>query len=222
MRSPLTLLILFAGCGDPPVTKDGLQLKTGPYTLEASSERYHCWTRTVEKDTAVTEVVARNGALVHHVGVFQTTRPEPDGFSECPSQIKQTWLPLYGGGRATAGLKLPDGAGFKFPAGTQVLMQLHLVNAALAPVTDETAVDLLTAADPGPLVPAGIFAVGNVSFTLPVGATGYPVVGSCSAPMALNVFAPSRTCTASAVRSRSSTWAIGSSTSRRGRSAINR
>jgi hypothetical protein len=195
----LSLTALLVGCNAPATTPDmandfpppaqGIQLKTTPYTVDASVEKYFCFTQTVTVDTAAIEVQVKNGALVHHLGIFQTIAPEPDGFSECPSLIKQTWLPLYGGGRSTPGMKLPAGAGFKFTAGTQILMQLHLVNASPASVTETTAVNLIFSDNPAALTPAGIFAVGNSTFNLPVGATGYPVVGKCAAPKALDVFA---------------------------------
>jgi hypothetical protein len=173
----------------PPAAGQGIQIKTDPYTLAPATEKYYCYTKNVDVDTAAIEVDVHNGALVHHLAVFETLADEPAGFSECPSQIKQTWIPLYGGGRNTPGVKLPAGAGFKFHAGQQILVQLHLVNATMKEVTETTAVNLLYAADPASLTPAGIFALGNMSFDIPAGATQYPVVGKCSSPRDLNVFA---------------------------------
>jgi hypothetical protein len=177
-------LVILAGCNsapaDPfPPPANGLQIKTAPYTVEASSEKYFCYTKTVTQETAAIEVQTHEGTLVHHLAVFQTIVPEPDGFSECPSLIKETWLPLYGGGRNTGGMKLPDGAGFKFPKDAQILVQLHLVNATTHAVTETTTVNLVFGADPASLTPAGIYAVGNRTFTIPTGATSYPVVGQC-------------------------------------------
>ena len=40
-----------------------------------------------------------------------------------------------------------------------------------------------------PTPQTGIFALGNNSFTLPIGATAYPVVGKCASPKPLDVFA---------------------------------
>ncbi len=197
MRKYLAFFLL-AGCSGTPAPVDpfpppapgaGIQIKTDPYTLDAQTEKYYCYAKNVVTDTAAIEVQVHNGASVHHLAVFETLAPEPDGFSECPSQIKQTWIPLYGGGRNTPGMKLPDGAGFQFKAGQQILLQVHLVNAAPHPITETTAVNLLFSPTPDALTPAGIFALGNMSFTIPTGATGYPVVGSCSSPRDLDVFA---------------------------------
>jgi len=189
----LLLLVLAAGCAppdDPTPGRQHLTIDSQSYTLAPQSERYVCYTMTAEADAAVDEVVVHNGSRTHHMAIFSTLAPEPDGFSECPSQIKQSWIPLYGGGQGTAGVKLPAGAAFKFDRGTQILMQLHLVNASNTEVTERTSADLmLSPADPATLLPAGIFAVGNMTFQIPPTATNYPVVGKCSAPKALDVFA---------------------------------
>ncbi len=195
---PLSLTLLLAACTAemPPPPEDlaparpGLTLKSDEYTLPANSEKYYCYTVNLDKDVAIDEVVVHNGSRTHHVAIFSTLAPEPAGFSECPSLIKQTWVPLYGGGQGTSGVKLPPGAAFKFPKDKQLLMQLHLVNASSSPVTERTTADLFySPADPATLLPAGIFALGNMSFQLPVGATNYPVVSKCAAPKALDVFA---------------------------------
>jgi len=198
MRALLPVLLLSACSTEmmapPPEdmapARPGLTLRSDEYTLAAQSEKYYCYTVDVDRDIAIDEVVVHNGSRTHHAAIFSTLAPEPAGFSECPSLIKQTWIPLYGGGQGTPGIKLPKGAAFKFKKGTQMLMQLHLVNASATDVTERTSADLLYAeADPSTLTPAGIFALGNNSFTLPIGATAYPVVGKCAAPKALDVFA---------------------------------
>jgi hypothetical protein len=186
-------LALLSACGGSkasfPPPANGVQLKSDPYTLQPQDEKYYCYTKTVDHDVAATEIDVDAGTLVHHLAVFYTIAPEPDGFSECPSLIKQTWIPLYGGGRNTPGMTLPEGAGFKFKAGQQILMQLHLLNAEPHAVTETTAVNLIFAADPAPLTPAGIFAVGKLRFSIPAGAMAYPITSQCAAPKALDVFA---------------------------------
>src|SRR5205823_653422 len=104
--------------------------------------------KTVTEDVAATEVDVHAGMLVHHLAVFYTIAEEPDGFSECPSLIKQTWIPLYGGGRNTPGVTLPEGAGFKFKKGQQILMQLHLLNASPQTISETTAVNLIFSPNP--------------------------------------------------------------------------
>jgi hypothetical protein len=89
-------------------------------------------------------------------------------------------------------MTLPPNAGFKFKTGQQILVQLHLLNATPNTQTETTAVNLIFAQDPAPLIPAGIFAVGNLHFSIPAGATDYPIHGGCSSagvPKDLDVFA---------------------------------
>lgn len=178
-----------APANDFPPPAEGIQIQAGPYVVPAHSEKYFCYTQRVTKDAGAIEVDVHNGLTVHHLAVFQTLSDEPEGFSECPSQIKMTWVPLYGGGRNTPGIKLPSNAAFKFPAGQQILVQLHLVNAGANDVHESTLVNLVYAKDPAPLLPAGIFALGKLSFDIPTGATNFPVVGQCNSPRDLDVFA---------------------------------
>ena len=173
-----------------PPPQNGIQIQA-PYAVDPHSENYFCYATTVSSDVGVIELDVDAGTIVHHLLVAQTISPEPDGMSVCPSLIKQTWIPLYGGGRSTPGLTLPPGDGFKFPAGTQILVQLHLLNASDNPVSETTKINLIYGDDPASLIPAGIFAVGSLNFTIPTGATGFDVTGQCSVNHAtpLNVFA---------------------------------
>jgi hypothetical protein len=167
----------------------------GEYTLPPQSEKYFCYTKYTTEDLAIQEVQVQNGLRTHHVMIASTLGgSEPDGFSECPAQVKQTWIPLYGGGASTPGVRLPDTAAFKFPKDTQILMQLHLVNASAQAVTETTRARLISASgDTSALRPAGIFAVGNTSFNIPDKSVGYRVRGGCAlssgAPKAMDVFA---------------------------------
>lgn len=68
-------------------------------------------------------------------------------------------------------------------------MQLHLVNATATERSERSGLNLHYAADPAGVTPAGIFAVGNLSFTIPIAAAGHPVVGDCAAPKDMDVFA---------------------------------
>src|SRR5262249_5108351 len=103
--------------------------------------------------------------------------------------VKTTWLPLFGGGKSVGGLQLPAGAGFQVPKDAQLLVQLHLLNATQAPVTQKVIVNMDYAADPTSVTPAGIFALGSMTINLPAGASNAQVTSSCMLPKTMNVFA---------------------------------
>lgn len=185
-------ILFWAGCsgGDPPPPAHGVQLKTPSYTIAAGEEKYLCYVVPLAEtaDVAVTAFESFASAHVHHLELFQTLGNEPEGLSECSGTIKINWMPLFGGGQNAGGLQLPDGAGFKLPKDATLLVQLHLLNASSAAVTEKAILNLDYAADATQVMPAGIFAFGSMNINLEPGQT-QQVVSSCSLPKALNVFA---------------------------------
>jgi len=175
---------------DPPAPERGIQIKAGEYTVAPGEERYLCWAVTLQEpaDVAVTRIDVFDASAVHHVLVSRALQAEP-ATSECPVLARTTWQPFYGGGKGTKGLVLPDGAGFRIAGNTQVVVQLHLLNATTQPVTEKAFVNLTYAADATQVVPAGIFTLGTLGISIPPGATDYEVGAGCAAPKDLNVFA---------------------------------
>jgi hypothetical protein len=196
----LATALLSLSCGDdssqngplqPLPPAGGQQLASMPYTVQPGQEKYFCYTFHSPKDAArsIIEVQPITGTIVHHAVLFQTLVPEREGFSECPVLIKQTWLPIWGGGRNTNGIKLPDGVAFNIDSDTQYLLQLHLLNAGSAPVTERSGINLTYAPVGATLTPAGIYAFGTFSVDIPAGAMGVQKVISCNANRDMHVFA---------------------------------
>src|SRR5215475_4813885 len=107
--------LLSLSCGDdsssqngplqPLPPADGQQLATLPYTVNPGEEKYFCYTfHSPKTPSGIIEVQPIEGTIVHHMVLFHTLVPEKEGFSECPVLIKQTWLPIWGGGRNTNGI----------------------------------------------------------------------------------------------------------------------
>ena len=193
-------LALAASCGDdgPPTgplmplpPPGGQQLTTLQYTVQPGEEKYFCYTFHSPKDgpRGIIEVEPIEGSIVHHTVLFHTLVPEKEGFSECPVLIKQTWLPIWAGGRNTNGVKLPDGVAFNMDTDEQYLIQLHLLNAGTKPVTERSAINLTYAPVGTSLMPAGIFAFGSFSVDLPPNTTDIQKVVSCNSTKQMHVFA---------------------------------
>src|SRR5207342_1099217 len=99
-----------------------LRMELPTYELRPGEEKeYFCYTMTLPEDheTVITEVRPIYGKATHHLGVYQTLAPEPDGQFDCPELFKMTWLPIYGGGVESGRLTTPSNAGFRLPGGTQ-------------------------------------------------------------------------------------------------------
>lgn len=194
----LTCLTALAGCSggsstpqDPAPPAHGLQIKTPDYTLAAGQEKYLCYGMTLAEadNIAITAFQSYTSDQVHHMEVFQALAPETPGLNECDGTFKLTWLPIFGGGANAGGLKLPSGAGFKLPKDAQLLVQIHLLNASQAPVTQHVVVNMDYAADPTTVTPAGIFAIGSMTIDLPAHSTGKQITSQCNLPLNMNVFA---------------------------------
>jgi hypothetical protein len=177
----------------PAAPSHGVQIVAGPYTVPAGTEKYFCYTKTLAEPSEVAAIAFTPfaGQAVHHLAVFRTLAREPEGYSECPVLVKSSWVPLYAGGVGTNGLTLPTEAAFKFAGNTQILVQLHLVNASPSEVTDTTYMNVDTAVDASTRQPASIFALGSQNFTVPTGMADYTVTKGCQLTIAndLNVFA---------------------------------
>ena len=193
------VLVLMAACGGSPSTTSsgpapgaGYRVQTPEITMMGGEEKYVCYTVTLAEaaDIAVTEFQSNASSVVHHFEIFQTLDTEAAGLFDCSSTlIKQTWLPLFGGGASAGGLKLPAGAGFKIPKDAQLLLQLHLLNATPSPVNTSVTVDMTYAPDPTQVTPAGIYALGSMGIHLPAGATTTVSSPHCTLTKQYNVFA---------------------------------
>lgn len=192
--------LLAAACGTdkpggnaplkPAPPANGQQLATTPYTLQPGEEKYYCWTfRSPHQDEAITAVQPISGQLVHHLVLFSTTSPEPDGFFECPQLVKLNWRPIWAEGTGGNPLTVPAGVGFQVPGDTQYLVQFHLLNATDKAVTERSGLNLTYADDPTSLMPAGIFALGSLTLDIPPNQGDYQLNVSCNADRNLHAFA---------------------------------
>jgi hypothetical protein len=144
---------------------------------------------TLQEDTVITGFTATYGNGTHHIFLSQTLAPEPNGFSDCAVLFKTTWVPLFLAGKGTTPVVFPAGVGMKLLKGTQVLLQLHLLNATSAPITDATKVEMTTTDPTKPFVPAGIFGIDDRNIDIPPNATNYQVQMSCMPDKQMDVFA---------------------------------
>lgn len=176
---------------DPPPPSGGQQLATTTYSLDPGQEKYLCWTFQSPEDAerAITEVEPIVGDLVHHIALFTTLTPEPEGPFECNTLAKTTWLPVWAGGAGGKGIKLPDQVGFKIKPKTQYLIQLHLQNTQFEALSAKSGLNLRYAPDASTITPAGLYALATFSLTIPANAKDFQQVTSCNTDRTMNVFA---------------------------------
>ncbi len=141
-------------------------IQTPSVSIAASSEKYVCYAVTLDQDLNVDSFSFAEKAYVHHMFFSRTTAPEPEGLSECDVVFKTTWIPLFLAGKGATSLQYPPGDANVLPKGTQLVLQLHLLNASAQAQTLDVALSLgkSTAADP---VPVGLYAFGTSDISLP-------------------------------------------------------
>ena len=192
-RSGLGLFIglLLASCSTRPAGLAPVRLESLDYTLAPGEERYLCYTMTLPLGHETTAVAYRPeyGQGTHHIFFGYTLSPEPDGFSECNVLQRNTWIPLFVGGQGTTDLELPPGAANRLVPGTQLLLQLHVLNASSSPITARTAVEMELVEPVDSLVPAGIFGFDDRRVAIPPHATRATQVLTCTPGHHMEVFA---------------------------------
>jgi hypothetical protein len=186
LASPL--LVACGGSGDPipPVEDAGtkpneVRFDTSTYTLKPGEERrYMCYTTRLPGDAAtlVKQVAPIYGKATHHLGIYYTIAAEPDGEFECPELVRETWIPLYGGGVESGTLKAPDGAAFHLLPKQQILVQLHLLNAGAETIEDKATIVLETSTDTT-LKKAGMFGFDDRDLNIPAHSKGVAQGMSC-------------------------------------------
>lgn len=199
IRYRASWLLLVAACAASPLVACTSSDSDGPhvdfvsdsYTLQPGEEKYFCYTTNLpaDRDIAITRLSPTYGAATHHILVSQAVVPEPT-FSECPVLSKQTWVPMYAGGKDSGPLELPPHTGFTpFARGQQVVMQLHLQNATDSPITGHTAMRIDFVDATPDLIRAGFVGFDNRSLTIPPHSDAAMNEMNCVMDSDLDVFA---------------------------------
>jgi hypothetical protein len=105
-------------------------LVSGEWTVPEGTEGYTCVRHTVQEDLYVNAFEAINPLGTHHTLLTMGGRAEsgePDGISKCNASTNGT-LAVFASGVGTNPLVFPPGVALKIPAGTQLLLNLHLFN----------------------------------------------------------------------------------------------
>jgi len=164
---------------EPPFGPDAdvYAWSTGTFMLEPDQEQYLCFASTLDEDLIINGYGTLGAPFVHHLILARTRAPEPDGFAECDVAFRNTWDTLFISGAGASKLEFPADAGHELPKGTQILVQMHLLNLTEAPVQGSVAIDMRrsTIANPRPV---SSFIFGTAAVELPANQQS-EVVGTC-------------------------------------------
>ncbi len=208
--------LALAACGSGPSNPDagpadagplappavGMQLVSTPVTLAPGAQTYQCWFAPVPQGVpypivSLQQQVPTEG--VHHYAVFTTTdryQGPQDAGIDC-SGMGPTWGLVTGGGVGTPSVTFPTGtamtlnppdAGNPLPTVTQVILQLHLLNATPAPITIPPAyINLVGTTEPASsFQQIGLLIAGSLNITLPPQTNNIQVAGGCGGTLSAN------------------------------------
>lgn len=188
----LVIASVMAGCGETEETTPApeekiFDLTTGAIPVPGGAERYMCYAQTLDRDLVVDRFEYEQTATVHHLLLAKTTTPEPDGVAECDVLFRTSWIPLFGSGNGTAVLDAPAGNGHMLPKGTQLLVQLHLLNSEAADASTNVTVHMREV-EKGDVSPVTLYAFGTNDITVPASQPG-TVTNDCEVESDVQIFA---------------------------------
>lgn len=168
-------------------TADGWIFRTEDFKVEPGQERYLCYAVTTKERLAVQRFTSSAHRTVHHLLFSEASSPEPEGMSECPVLFKATWAPMFFATTADTDVKMPDGAAKLLEPGSQMVVQLHLVNSSADTVTDFSEIRMVRslAVDPKAVT---IFAFGTTNIHVPPKQVT-TLEGNCKPKNDVNLFA---------------------------------
>jgi hypothetical protein len=168
---------------------DSVPFTTDDFTLDAGAEKYLCFAKTLDEDLVISgySTQGQRKAYVHHLILARATAPEPEGFSECDIAFRRTWETLFISGAGASTLDFPEDAGHKLDKGTQVIVQMHLLNQSTEPVTGSVTIHMRRTDVENPRNVSSV-AFGTAAVDLPAASRGQ-VVGTCAARQPVKLIA---------------------------------
>lgn len=138
--SSIAMCALLVGCGSE-VTNGGsgtnsptggtasdvwTTLVDGTWQMTAGKEGYWCTRKTVAEDTYIKAFRAQAPVGTHHTLLLVTEGGIPDGQEDCGPTLGANMI--FASGLGTGDFEFPEGVAVKVPAGSQLLLNLHLFN----------------------------------------------------------------------------------------------
>jgi hypothetical protein len=155
--------------------------------MPPGTEGYVCVRKTVDEDLYVNGFEAIIPAGTHHTLLTMGTPNGPDGVSECTAADNQM-RSVFGSGLGTDPLNFPPGLAVKIPKGTQLLLNLHLFDTGMDPISGTSGTRVRTIPKSEVTnVAEGILA-GAVAISVPPGETK-TTIGHCTMTSDVTIFA---------------------------------
>lgn len=130
------------GTGTGGATGGYTLLIEGAWTVPSGDEDYRCVRKTVTKDGWVSAIRPKLPTGTHHTVLTLETQPsEPDGTTACDAGTNGPHM-IYGSGVGTTEFVMPEGVAVPIPAGSQLVLNLHLFNVSQSPLSGTSGIEV--------------------------------------------------------------------------------
>jgi hypothetical protein len=159
-----------------------LRVTTGKYSVPPG-DHFECFYTDLktDKELFVNGTYGSQGQGGHHITIYYATAPQPAGHHKCDDLEMTQWRQVGGTGANTEGVvDLPPGVAVKVPAGQQIVIQTHYINAGGKDreVEDDITVRLLPPADVK--IFANAYVAVDTKFKIPPRADGVARTTTCT------------------------------------------
>lgn len=164
-------------------------LVDGEWSMPPGEEGYVCVRTTLEEDTWVSAFHAISPPGTHHtlLSADPNEANEPDGIFPCNAGTNGPSM-LFGSGLGTNDVYLPEGVAIRLPAGSAVLLNLHLFNTGTEPISGTSGTLIQTMSPEDMEYEAEQILAGKVAgLTVPPGVTRQ--TGECTMSRDVTIFA---------------------------------
>jgi hypothetical protein len=195
---PCLVAVLYCGCSSSsgssgPSGPPSLTLQSSALSVPAGQEDYRCWSYKVPEGNPlnVIQTIPTIPKGVHHYAVFTSPDPLPASPQnyDC-HEMGLDWGLVNAGGIGTPGMTFPEGAALSLKPGSQIILQLHVLNAS-ADTLDVPEVNVqLLGGEAASYQPIGLLIAGTLNISIPPNSTATKINGGCEVADELpNVFA---------------------------------
>ena len=160
---------------------------TESFSVEAEHEKYLCYAKTLDEDLVINSYKSTVGPFVHHLILSRARKPETEGFSECDVAFKSNWETIFISGAGSSTLEFPSDAGVVLKKGTQLVLQMHLLNTRDTPVDGSVIIDMTRSSVENPR-PVSSYIFGTAKVELPP-MQQTDVVGTCAVRQQVHLIA---------------------------------
>ena len=184
---PWLLATLLGACGESPAPARDLQIEAS-YQIAPGTERYECYRKNIDRDVFVTGLATSAALGVHHQVLGITDPSMPEGTAPCDSvgtSIAESWL--FVASSSPRAFAMPANVAYHIPAGSQLVLQMHLFNVSERAIASTVSVELTGIAEAEVVELAQLVEAGTLQIDLPPG-QATTIEGTCTLPRDVQVF----------------------------------